>query len=404
MTSYYTQSNAQQLYNGLPDPRYDLDQGAVSDPESAPNSVPLPNDDFEPFLTDYADYDAALEQSLSIQELSIGHSLPAAVPQDETAAHHIAKFAENSEYGLAPPPVFLSSSPTKSVYGGDLTPRGHHVPMGYDLPPSSPPSQQSSPLMMRRVQQSSLDMPLGISNISLSPPPRMAPMMPQTPPDGALLRVPVYPQSSPIRPSALFRVPEDYDDQLPCSSPPPPPSNLFADQSPVLLGSSPSKHVEWQPILTVPQNRKCEEIIRSQIKSTLKKTRRKSCLPPGAVDEYIGPGDENDVFQCLYPHCGRLFRRRYNLRSHIQTHLCDRPYACDVCDATFVRPHDLRRHQRCHSTTRPFVCACGKGFTRMDALQRHRQRNICEGGMAKGGVHYLNNSPTLESSDPENSN
>lgn len=400
MATYYTQPthnhNPPPLYNGMPDPRYDLDPGAVSDPESAPGSVPLPNEDFEPFFTEYADYDAALEQSLSLQQLSIAHPLPPGIARDETSTHHIVKFSEYA-YDTMPPSSLVSSSPMKYPYGGDVSPRGHQAPAGLDMPPSSPPGPESSPIGIRRPRDRAFDTPLGISHVSLSPPPRMAPLMPQTPPDGALLRSPVYPQSSPIRPSALYRVSEDYSPELACTSPP---AHAFSDQSPLMLGS-PEKHVEWQPILTIPENRKCEEIIRSQIKSTLKKTRRKSCLPPGAVDEYMGVGDEEDVFRCLYPHCDRLFRRRYNLRSHIQTHLCDRPYTCDVCDATFVRPHDLRRHQRGHSTSRPFTCPCGKGFTRMDALQRHRQRNICEGGVDKPFIDSLNSSPNLDASEHE---
>lgn len=112
---------------------------------------------------------------------------------------------------------------------------------------------------------------------------------------------------------------------------------------------------------------------------------RKSMLPPGTVDKYCRGPDKDGKFECTFEGCTKIFRRRYNVRSHIQTHLCDRPYACDVCPATFVRPHDLRRHMKCHATVKPHVCPCGQSFTRHDALSRHRQRMICVGGIETPG-------------------
>ena len=131
----------------------------------------------------------------------------------------------------------------------------------------------------------------------------------------------------------------------------------------------------WQPVLAAPA---------APIKPpspTHAGGNRRSCLPPGRVDSFLSGPNEEGLFLCLYPDCGKYFKRRYNVRSHIQTHLCDRPYLCEVCQATFVRPHDLRRHEKCHQEEKPFKCPCGKTFTRHDALQRHRSRLICEGGI-----------------------
>ena len=43
------------------------------------------------------------------------------------------------------------------------------------------------------------------------------------------------------------------------------------------------------------------------------------------------------------------------------------------CTATFQRPRDLQRH--CETVHRPrsYICVCGSGFTRSDALTRHRK-------------------------------
>lgn len=160
--------------------------------------------------------------------------------------------------------------------------------------------------------------------------------------------------------------------------------NLMPNGQP--MGPDPNRSLAWQPVVTAPVNDEAQDIIRVQQERqqpapVVHPSNRKSCLPPGKVDEYITGPDENGQFLCLYANCGKLFKKRYNARSHIQTHLCDRPYVCEVCSATFVRPHDLRRHEMSHKEEKPFACPCGKTFTRHDALQRHRIRMICEGGI-----------------------
>ncbi|KXL45025.1 hypothetical protein M433DRAFT_67635, partial [Acidomyces richmondensis BFW] len=95
-------------------------------------------------------------------------------------------------------------------------------------------------------------------------------------------------------------------------------------------------------------------------------------IPPQEVQRYIGePNNDDNKYPCLYPGCNRVFGRKENVRAHIQTHLGDRQYKCDICDKTFVRQHDLKRHVAIHSDERPFVCACSMGFARQDALTRH---------------------------------
>lgn len=171
---------------------------------------------------------------------------------------------------------------------------------------------------------------------------------------------------------------------------------------PVKQAVSPAKEIDslaWQPVITAPSNRESEAIIKTQQAAAFSgshsgaSTRgglttsspRKSCLPPGKVDSYLAGPSVDGLFECLFPECHKLFKRRYNVRMHIQTHLSDRPYLCEVCGSRFVRPHDLRRHEKCHETVKPFSCVCGKTFTRHDALQRHRARLICEGGVEVPG-------------------
>lgn len=109
-------------------------------------------------------------------------------------------------------------------------------------------------------------------------------------------------------------------------------------------------------------------------------SKKASNLPQNEIDQYIKKL-EDKAFECLYLECGKLFKRRYNIRSHIQTHLEDRPFKCDFegCLKAFVRNHDLIRHKKTH-TQKLFVCVCGKRFGREDALLTHRTRMICIGG------------------------
>ncbi|KAL8915489.1 MAG: hypothetical protein Q9171_000053 [Xanthocarpia ochracea] len=93
----------------------------------------------------------------------------------------------------------------------------------------------------------------------------------------------------------------------------------------------------------------------------------------------VGPLQDNK-YMCVYEGCQKVFGRKENIRSHVQTHLGDRQWRCNHCQKRFVRQHDLKRHSKIHTGQKPHLCPCGNGFARHDALTRHRQRNTCIGG------------------------
>ncbi|KAL8700551.1 MAG: hypothetical protein Q9224_000915 [Gallowayella concinna] len=110
------------------------------------------------------------------------------------------------------------------------------------------------------------------------------------------------------------------------------------------------------------------------------------------ISAYIlGPLQENK-YMCVYEGCQKLFGRKENIRSHVQTHLGDRQWRCNHCQKRFVRQHDLKRHSKIHTGQKPHLCPCGNGFARHDALTRHRQRNTCIGGF--GVAEGMPQSPT----------
>ncbi|EPS29946.1 hypothetical protein PDE_04896 [Penicillium oxalicum 114-2] len=124
------------------------------------------------------------------------------------------------------------------------------------------------------------------------------------------------------------------------------------------------------------------------------------------INKYIsGPDPKDGKWVCLWHDCGNCrFGRKENIRSHVQTHLDDRPYKCDVCEKKFVRGHDLKRHLKTHTGKKPFACRCGASFARQDALTRHRQRDMCVGGYnghtlktTRRGRPPKKNRPDLES-------
>ncbi|KAK6543158.1 Metallothionein expression activator [Orbilia ellipsospora] len=107
---------------------------------------------------------------------------------------------------------------------------------------------------------------------------------------------------------------------------------------------------------------------------------RASGISNDEISAYIsGPEPADNKWVCLYPDCQKRFGRKENIKSHVQTHLGDRQFRCEVCKKCFVRQHDLKRHAKIHTGIKPYPCKCGNSFARHDALTRHRQRGMCIG-------------------------
>lgn len=169
------------------------------------------------------------------------------------------------------------------------------------------------------------------------------------------------------------------------------------------LPSTPTKQqnsqvtIEWSPVISPNSKASLSKQLKESSLQTSPRRRIKktSLLPPGELDNYwIGP-DENKIYTCTYKNCFKKFTRRYNVRSHIQTHLSDRPFGCQFCPKRFVRQHDLNRHVKGHIEARYSKCPCGKEFARLDALRKHQDRNICIGGnkgiISKPTINISNN-------------
>lgn len=161
--------------------------------------------------------------------------------------------------------------------------------------------------------------------------------------------------------------------------------------------------IAWFPTLTTKKNTITEKLLKEQRITPVKKKKSTitSTLATGTLDKYFA-GPFNEKYICKFQNketgtiCEREFTRISNVRAHVQTHLCDRPFICQVCTKSFVRNHDLRRHAKVHEEFK-HECPCGKKFPRHDAMRKHRMRNICKGGYINGDQDERPHQPQKQS-------
>nr|XP_056717579.1 zinc finger protein 142 [Euleptes europaea] len=88
--------------------------------------------------------------------------------------------------------------------------------------------------------------------------------------------------------------------------------------------------------------------------------------------------------------CGKAFKTRFLLKTHLKKHSEEKPYVCNVCCRGFRWAAGLRHHYLTHTNEHPFFCRyCSykakQKFQVIKHLQRHhREQGGTEGDLSKG--------------------
>lgn len=157
-------------------------------------------------------------------------------------------------------------------------------------------------------------------------------------------------------------------------------------------GLSSSQSSQSMSTYSSPQKEKSHRRNQSAVSVEVDGINEVTGITEDEISAYIAGPVQDNKYMCTFEKCNKLFGRKENIRSHVQTHLGDRQWRCNHCNKRFVRQHDLKRHAKIHTGQKPHLCPCGNGFARHDALTRHRQRNTCIGGF--GVVEGMPQSPS----------
>jgi len=79
-------------------------------------------------------------------------------------------------------------------------------------------------------------------------------------------------------------------------------------------------------------------------------------------------------YKCEF--CVRAFRQRSHLTEHMRVHNADKSFKCTQCDRAFAQRSPLVAHMRIHMGEKPFICKyCGKNFTHYSSYTRHEKNH-----------------------------
>ncbi|XP_039762829.1 protein PFC0760c-like isoform X2 [Pararge aegeria] len=84
------------------------------------------------------------------------------------------------------------------------------------------------------------------------------------------------------------------------------------------------------------------------------------------------------LYECKCEICGAVLSSKYNMRTHLTTHIDYRPFACgfDGCAKRYKDKQALKKHTIVHYPEKHFVCdVCDKKFTRLHRMYDHKKQH-----------------------------
>nr|DBA19635.1 TPA: hypothetical protein GDO54_015438 [Pyxicephalus adspersus] len=83
-----------------------------------------------------------------------------------------------------------------------------------------------------------------------------------------------------------------------------------------------------------------------------------------------------EVRSFICEQCGKAFKTRFLLKTHLKKHSEDKPYVCNVCQRGFRWPAGLRHHYLTHTNQQPFFCQhCSYRAKQKFQVVKHIQRH-----------------------------
>lgn len=102
----------------------------------------------------------------------------------------------------------------------------------------------------------------------------------------------------------------------------------------------------------------------------------------GQEDEAVPTAKRPRIKEWTCEVCSKVFRKKFNLKSHMVIHSDERKFRCSYCDLSFARDSDRQRHEMIHEEP-GFSCGgelpdgqrwgCGQKFVRADTLRNHHR-------------------------------